>query len=677
MSSIPEQFQGSAALQLVQSQGWNWKVTDSVRILLSKCPHCGKEDHCYMEIHGEKDEAKNRDGLYLCQRCGKSGNLYALKQHLGLVIAGVSSQKEWGNTEKKVDPLPDTEACHAALMADEDALDYLTNVRGFSMDIIKKQKLGLTKHYFKSTGADTRALVYPYLVNDNTVWAHFRTLPDPNDLKKVPKDFASPKGWDSTLYNIGELKEGLKDIVLVEGEANCIAALDHGITNIFGVPGANIKKAQWIETFDNLGLEKIYVCYDADKVGQRAAQALASRIGIERCWKITLPDFMVTTEEGVERKGKDLNEWFRHGNGSSEGFEQLKNTAELFDVDGVSSATDAIDEFTEELDGKGAGQKYVWPLISELIQFDDGDTIDILAEEKIGKTTFGMNLIEYMVDTYGEDGIIICSEMTRAKLARKWVSHKGQIPDNLPKTPEEAAELTAAFKNAIPEVKALAANRPGTLYLCYPKFTTMDDIYKLIIDCIRRYGVKWVMLDNLQRFCDLTKGSKNRTEWLSEISKRTSQIGKDYGAIMVRILQPNRVGENNLTSVSNVDGASQIAKDSDGMLILNRLRIGGINKGTLQAGAFVESQVTFAPETLVTCAISRYSAGGETQVWCDGATSTFSKLNEGKVKAMKDATNSGGMLQNANTPEPPAGQMPLDALKEATGWQNVEGDIVI
>ncbi len=292
-------------------------------------------------------------------------------------------------------------------------------------------------------------------------------------------------------------------------------------------------------------------------------------------------------------------------------------------------------------------------------------------------TTFGMNLIEYMVDTYGEDGIIICSEMTRAKLARKWVSHKAQIPDNLPKTPEDAAQLTNAFKEAIPEVKALAANRPGTLYLCYPKFTTMDDIYKLIIDCIRRYGVKWVMLDNLQRFCDLTKGSKNRTEWLSEISKRTSQIGKDYGAIMVRILQPNRVGENNLTSVSNVDGASQIAKDSDGMLILNRLRIGGINKGTLQAGAFVESQVTFAPETLVTCAISRYSAGGETQVWCDGATSTFSKLNEGKVKAMKDSTNAGGILKNANTPEPPAGQMPLDALKEATGWQNVEGDIVI
>jgi hypothetical protein len=674
-NTVPIQMQGSAGLQLVQSQGWNFKVTDNIRICL-KCPFCQKDDHFYMEIRGINDEQKQRDSLYLCQRCGKSGNLYALKQHLGLVIPGVSSQKEWGNSEKKIDPLPDTEECHTALLNDDDALAYLMDIRGFSLDIIKKQKIGLTSHYFKATGANTRSLVFPYLVNGNAVWAHFRTLPNPNDLSSVPKDFASPKGWDSALYNAGELKEGLKDIVLVEGEANCIAAMDKGINNIFGVPGANIKKAEWIESIDKIGLEKIYVLYDKDKVGQRAAQTLASRIGIEKCWKVVLPDFDVTTEEGKFRKGKDLNEWFCNG-GTFEEFEKLKESAQLFDVDGVSSAMDALDEFTEELDSKGAGQKYVWPLIGELIQFDNGDCIDILAEEKVGKTSFGMNLIEYMVDTYGDDGIIICAEMTRAKLARKWVSHKAQIADNLPKTPEEAKKLTSLFKAAIPEVKEMAANRQGTLYLCYPKYTTMDDVYKLIIDCIRRYGVKWVMIDNLQRFCDITKGNKNRTEWLSEISKRTSQIGKDYDVQMIRILQPHRVGEGHLTTVSSVDGASQIAKDCDGMLILNRNRIGGVDKNTFASGAFVESTTTFSPETLVTCGISRYSAGGETQVWYDGATSTFSKLNEGKVKSMLNT--GGGILKGAEEASKPSSVMPLDALKEAVGtnWQNIEGDIPI
>lgn len=645
MSQIPTEFQGSNALQFIIQQGWEWKQTDSSNIVIT-CPYCKKDSHCYMRIHGNSSEQKNFDGVFLCQRCGKSGNLLSLKQHLGMVIEGVSSQKDWGASEKQIDQLPDVEACHQALMADEEAVDYLTNIRGFSLEIIQKQKLGITKHYFKATGKDTKALVFPYLVNGNAVWVHYRTCPDPSDLGKVPKDFASPKGWDSTLYNGEVLKPGLKEVILVEGECDCIAAMDHGIYNICGVPGANIKKALWIDTIDQIGIEKVYIAYDKDKVGPKAAQAIASRIGIQRCYKVVLPDFQVTTETGEIRNGKDLNEWFTLGGGTLELFEELKTNAELFDVDGVSSASNALDEFTEELDGKGAGQKYVWPLISKLIQFDEGDVIDILAEEKIGKTTFGLNLIEYMVDTYGDDGIIICGEMTRAKLARKWVSHKSQIADNLPKTPEEAVQLTQLFKNAIPEVKSLAANRPGNLYLCYPKYQTMDDLYKLIIDCIRRYGVKWIMLDNLQRFCDITKGSKNRTEWLSEISKRTSQIGKDYNVQMVRILQPHRVGEGKLTTASNVDGASQIAKDCDGMLILNRNKIGGISKQSFEAGGYSDSETTFGPEMLITCGLSRYSGGGETEVWYDGATSTVSPLNEGKVKSML-ASQGSGLLKGA------------------------------
>ena len=640
MTQIQGSMEGSAALQFVISRGWEWKQGTHPNIILENCPYCNKDQHCYMEIHGasEPDQA-SRDGLHLCQRCGKSGNLYALKKHLGIVIEGVSSQKDWAAGSKKVDELPDVEACHQALMQDDNALEYLVNVRGFSLDIVQKQKLGVKDGvYFKETGK-IRALVYPYLVNGNCVWAHYRSLPDASNLGKVPKAFSSPTGWDSTLYNGEVLKAGLKDIVLVEGEANVIAALDKGITDICGVPGANVKKAEWIDTLDTIGLEKIYVLYDKDKVGQKAAQTLASRIGIERCYKIVLPDFQVVTDDGISRKGKDLNEWFVNGGGTLEAFEELKEGAALFDVDGVSSTGDAIDEFTEELDSKGAGQKYVWPLVGNIVQFDEGDVIDILAPEKIGKTTIGLNLLEYMVDTYHEDGIIICTEMTRAKLARKWVCHKAQIADNLPKNKDEAEVLAWQFKQAIPQVKELAANREGNLYFCYPKYKSMDDIYKLIIDCIRRYGVKWIMVDNLQRLCDTTIGSRNRTQWLSEISKNLSQIGKDYGVQMVRILQPHRiVADKQLTTSDNVDGASQIGKDCDCMLIANRNRIGEIDKETFKKGGLIQSDCTFGNEMLLTCGLSRYSAGGSISVYFNGATSTISPLHEGKYKEM-DAIN--------------------------------------
>jgi len=602
--------------------------------------------------------------------------LHSLKQHLGLTTQDITSTKDWGGDAKKVDPLPDVEACHVALMEDSDALDYLHNIRGFSLDIIKECKLGMKLHKFKETG-EVRALVIPYLLNGNCIWAKYRTLPDPNDLKKVPKAFSAPHGWDATLYNIGVLHDDTKEIILVEGECNTIAAMDKGITNVCGVPGANVKKAEWIAKLDPL--EKVYIAYDKDKVGQKAAQEIASRIGINRCYKIVLPDFSVTTDSGDVRKGKDINEWFTQGEGTSELFELLKSEAVLFDVDGVSSTLGAMDEFLDELDNKGAGQKYVWPLVQDIVQFDEGDVIDILGPEKQGKTTLGMNLMEYMVETYKENGVIICLEMRRTRLVRKWMCHKAGIADNLTKTPEDEQALAQQFKDAIPKLKELVANREGELLFCYPNYQTEEDIYKLIIDIIRRYGTKWIMVDNLQLICDTTIKGKNRTQHLSEISKRIAKIGKDYGCQMVRLLQPHRIAENKLATSDSVDGASQVAKDCDAMLVINRNKVGEISKETFAQGGFIQTDGSFSPEMLISAGLSRYSAGGTTTVYFNGATSTVCKLTEGKIAAMTANTGNVGYEKQAAALNLPlkALQDQLDSTKAVTPENSLDGEIPI
>jgi hypothetical protein len=669
--NVPEQLQTSPAMQFILTRGWNWRQGTAPNIELETCPYCEKTGygHFYIEVHGLDDPQKNRDGLHTCQRCGKGGTLYALKSHLGAVTAGVESRRDWSGAEKKVETLPDIDACHQALLEDADAMDYLVNGRGFSRDIIARQQLGLVpKRYFRETG-EVRSLVYPYLVNGNCIYVHFRTLPTmPLSENKVVKAFSSPTGWEAPLYNGEILRDGLTEVFFVEGEANCIAAMDHGVESICGVPGANFKKAEWIDTLDALStLERIYICYDKDKVGQKAAQALATRIGIERCWKINLPDFTVTTDEGLVRPGKDLNEYFAVGGGTSETFEKLKQDAKLFDVDGVSSSNDATQEFLDELNGKlGLEPKYKtqWDALNKLVGFDEGDVIDILAPEKIGKTTFAMNLIEHMVDTYGEDGIIICLEMTRARLARKWVAYKAQIEDNIPKSIEQSQALAEAFKKAIPEVQQRTANREGELFFCYPKYKTVDDIYNLIRDCIRRYGVKWVVIDNIQRLADTTRGSsrhneRSRTEHLSEISKTTSQIAKDYNIQLVRILQPNRIGDGKMVTTDNVDGSSQIAKDCDCMITLHRNRIGTMTQDNFDSMGHVEQEVTFDDKMLTTVGLSRYSSGGYTTLMYDGARSTVNDFTIQQVARMQAQANKdvGYDAQRAAIGLPPAAAM--------------------
>jgi twinkle protein len=631
------QVDGSAALQFVQSQGWTYHEEGPNDIRLNKCPYCKSESRSPLkiEIHGAGDEQKSRDGLHICHSCGRSGRLADLKQHLGITIPTVFSQKDFLSGEKKIEELPDVEECHQALLADEDAMDYLMNGRGFSREIIERTKLGIVAERFFREAGKVKALIYPYLVNGQCVFAHYRTLPNMAHPGKVPKAFNSPRGWEPPLYNGEVLRPGIKEVFFVEGEANTIAAMDKGVEDICGVPGANFKKAEWLETLDKLeSLEKIYICYDMDRPGQRAAQVLASRIGIERCWKIKLPEFDVTTDSGEVRKGKDLNEWFTQGNGTAEEFEKLKEAAELFDVDGVASTKDAVTEFYEELLGKGSVEpkyKTQFPDLNKLVGFDPGDVIDIIAPEKIGKTTFAMNLVEHMVNVYGEDGVIICLEMTKAKLARKWISHKAQIADNIPNTPEEAKALFQEFMDARPMVEQIAANREGELFFCLPKYKTTDDIYNLIRQIIRRYGVKWICLDNLQRLADTTPTpqGKNRSTHLSEISKVLSQLAKEFDVQIIRILQPHRVAEGKIATSDNIDGSAQIAKDCDCNISLHRQRIGETNADKVDEMIGVEQSASFDDKTLVSVGLSRYSGGGRCWLVYDGARSTFNEFSSG------------------------------------------------
>src|SRR5271157_5236281 len=620
IQTIPENLRTSAALKYIVSKGWVWQGDGSGgQIQVEECPFCHhKEFKFYVAVANPAESS--RDGLFFCHagNCQKTGNLRTLMEAQGDRIAGVESRKEWaGNGTSKPDTLPDVEVCHAELLGDAEAMDYLLNVRGFTQEIIKRQKLGLKeKIWFRESG-ESKALVIPYLVGGNIVYAKYRTLPP------KPKDFISPSGWEAGLYNADALDDECKEIIMVEGEADCLSLLSHGVMNVVGVPGAGVRKAVWVEALDRIN-PKIYILFDSDQAGTKGAQELASRIGIERCLKVVLP-------AGV----KDINEYFCKG-GTLEGFEKLKASSRMFDVAGVSSSVDALTQLENELNGKhDLAPTYVfpWPELNRLIGMENGDILDVVACEKTGKTTFGMNVIDHMVSNYSEDGLIICLEMTQARLARKWVSLVTGFSDDMtaPGT-EESKKKLEELKVACVKARETQQGRSADLYFCYPTLVREpEDIYKLIRDCIRRYGVSWVMLDNVQRLCDDTlKNQAHRTIHLSQISKQLAKIAKDYRIKLIRILQPKRIEKGQLITTNDVDGSSQVAKDCDSMLTMWRSVLGEMKKSEYdeQSTGFAETSQSFDPKTRLTVGLSRYSAGGSCYVMCDGARSTFRSYSE-------------------------------------------------
>ena len=307
-------------------------------------------------------------------------------------------------------------------------------------------------------------------------------------------------------------------------------------------------------------------------------------------------------------------------------------------MEGVASAPNSMQELLDEIRGKHSIEgKYRTQFadVNKLVTFDPGDVIDIIAEEKIGKSTFAMNLLDHMVTTYGEDGIFICAEMTRAKLARKYVCYKAQIADNIPKTPEESDVLLHEFLEKIPLVQQMAADSPGELYFCAPRYKTEQDIYQLIRDVIRRYGVKWIVIDNLQLIIDTTPSANkmNRTERMSSFSKMLAQFAKEFGVQIIRILQPHRVMEGQIATSRNNDGSSQVAKDCDCNIAIHRDRIGSTKIDDVDKTEGTIIAESFADKALISVGLSRYSSGGRAWLIFDGARSTFKSYTIENVMA--------------------------------------------
>jgi KaiC/GvpD/RAD55 family RecA-like ATPase/5S rRNA maturation endonuclease (ribonuclease M5) len=583
------------------------------QLKLSTCQACGSPDKFYIN---------SENWLFSCKSssCSWSGNERKFKAHFGDKVGGQAQRSTGQSTNSS---LPDVEAAHQALLADDSVINFLNDERGISLDVVKKMRLGLGTKWFDEEQGEVKCLMYPYFVGKNCVFVKYRSLPP------AEKGFRSTGGIENPLYNSNVIKNQMDSLCCVEGEIDCLSLLSVGVENVVGVPGADMKRVTWDKLLDRP--RKLYLIYDNDQAGQDGAKKFAQRFGVDRFYNVVLPSLELAEPQGERTHSKDINEWLMAG-GSVEELNRLLEEAQRFDVDDVSDSVGALDELQKEVEGRGGSVDPEFKFFLKSINdraggANRGDVTMVMAAAKAGKTTWAINQADFLAQQ-GHSVFFDCLEMKRTALVRKWAAMVTKT-DDTPGTGNMTVEIMR-------EAAEIAKGYSGKIQWGNPhSLKTLDDATNRIRDAVRRYGCDTVVFDNLQLLVDttLTKFDMgNRVTYMSMVCKRFKQLMQELNTWGIMIVQPKRIMDSEMVGISDGEGSSAMEKDCDSQLILNRFQTAKLKRSDMERmGNQFTTEESFTPIVNVRAGLNRFAGGGVCNIYLEGAMSWFREINEEEV----------------------------------------------
>lgn len=285
----------------------------------------GDEWECLCPFHEDTKPSFNlnlRTGQWHCHACGEKGNevtFYARLRGVSNVEAARAIRAQVGGgtnvvplrrpaaaakptaPAKIMDPKLADEA-HARLLKSKEPLKWLKEARGLALETIKRFRLGLTDKGDRVTipvFAEGGALLNLRLYD----WRHT------SDQKFLnSKGFGTIRLWPAESLAADE-------VLLVEGEPDCLTACQLGYAGLTGTGGASNWKGEWTA---QLAGKRVVILYDADAAGkegrEKVAQALA---GVAREVRLVDLPLAGTKEE------KDLTDFVVKKGGTKEELDRL------------------------------------------------------------------------------------------------------------------------------------------------------------------------------------------------------------------------------------------------------------------------------------------------------------------------------------------------------------------
>lgn len=402
--------------------------------------------------------------------------------------------------------------------------------RAIGEETAKRYGVTAARAYFMGIKRETNAISFPYYVNGGVVGHKVRSTEE--------KDHVCDKGLYS-LFGIQLVDlEKESQIIVCEGEPDCLAMAEAGIANPVSVPnGASSfgsfqqengdPKAQygflWSAKDKIDAAKRIIVATDMDEPGDKLADELARRIGKHRCWRVKYPEGCKDANDVLLKKGKDV-------------LAQCVRDAEPWPIDGLYEADQFFPKVVD-LFKNGFGDRVLTGLtpVDELYSIGKGLLTVVTGIPGNGKSQFVDQLMVNTARRYGYTHAI-CSfenpvDVHIGKLAQILVQ-KHFFRTDLPGDMMTEAELNGVLPFIHKHFKFMHQDDG--------KKATIESIVERIKTAVFRWGVRGVVVDPYN-YIHRPRSAESETQFIDDILTELRLVAKLHDLHIWFIAHPTKM----------------------------------------------------------------------------------------------------------------------------------------
>lgn len=308
--------------------------------------------------------------------------------------------------------------------------------------------------------------------------------------------------------------------LIVEGEFDCMLAIQNGFKAVTGTAGARTFLQEWAD-----GITKdVTILYDHDDPG-RLGSLKAAQIISERGHKVSLARWPQD-----KTKGYDVSDFFMQG-GTADELRDIVSLGVPFEpvVVGLSSFGD----LEADLDGTKpipTGYKQIDEIVYGLRK---GEITVIAARPKVGKSTLAMNIMANVAKRGGRVAMFSL-EMSEQQLLERLIAAECRVPKRNLERGLADSDVIALYEH-LPKVWRLPMLIDTQAKLGVKK------IRERTLKAADENPIELVAVDYVQ-IIDTTEKTESRARQLAAAMEDLKNLSKEIGASVLVLSQINREG---------------------------------------------------------------------------------------------------------------------------------------